>query len=75
MQSPFPYTEEELQVLDAICPMYPKASDKVVKMVFKDLKRGYKPQTELELIDWMDKLIASYTLGEALGLSTLFGTL
>ena len=49
MQSPFPYTEEELQVLDAIRPMYPKASDKVVKMVFKDLKRGYKPQTELEL--------------------------
>ena len=72
MQSPFPYTEEELQVLDAIRPMYPKASDKVVKMVFKDLKRGYKPQTELELIDWMDKLIASYTLGEALA---LFGTL
>ena len=75
MQSPFPYTEEELQVLDAIRPMYPKASDKVVKMVFKDLKRGYKPQTELELIDWMDKLIATYTLGEALGLSALFGTL
>ena len=69
MRPPFHYTEEELQVLDAIRSMYPKASDKVIRMVFKDMKRGYKPQTELELIDWMDKLIASYALGEALGLT------
>ena len=56
-------------MIDAIRSMYPKASDKVIRMVFKDLKRGYKPQTELELIDWMDELIASYALGEALGLT------
>ena len=39
MRSPFPYTEEELQVLDAIRSMYPKASDKVIRMVFKDLRK------------------------------------
>ncbi len=56
-------------MLNAIRSMYPKASDKVVRLVFEDLKRGYKPKTELELIDWMNKLIASYAPGVALGLT------
>ena len=67
VQPPFSYTEEELRVMDAIRSMYPTASD--VHGVFESLKNGYKPQTAPELIEWMDKLIAAYTLGEALGLS------
>lgn len=69
VQPPFSYTEEELRVMDAIRSMYPTASDTVVHGVFESLKNGYKPQTAPELIEWMDKLIAAYTLGEALGLS------
>ena len=70
VQSPFSYTEEELRVMDAIRSMYPTtASDTVVRGVFESLKNGYKPQTAPELIEWMDKLIAAYTLSEALGLS------
>ncbi len=69
VQSPFSYTEEELRVMDAIRSMYPTASDTVVRGVFESLKNGYKPQTAPELIEWMDKLIAAHTLGEALELS------
>ena len=69
VQPPFSYTEEELRVMDAIRSMYPTASDAVVRGVFESLKNGYKPQTAPELIEWMDKLVAAHTLGEALGLS------
>ena len=69
VQPPFSYTEEELRVMGAIRSMYPSASDTVVCGVFESLKNGYKPQTAPELIEWMDKLIAAHTLGEALGLS------
>ena len=69
VQSPFSYTEEELRVMDAIRSMYPTASNTVVRGVFESLKNGYKPQTAPELIEWMDKLIAAHTLGEALGVS------
>ena len=69
VQPPFSYTEEELRVMDAIRSMYPTASDTVMRGVFDSLKNGYKPQTAPELIQWMDKLIAAHTLGEALGLS------
>ena len=69
VQPPFSYTEEELRVMEAIRSMYPTASETVVCGVFESLKKGYKPQTAPELIEWMDKLIVAYTLGEALGLS------
>ena len=69
VQPPFSYTEEELRVMEAIRSMYPTASDTVVRGVFESLKNGYKPQTAPELVEWMDKLIVAYTLGEALGLS------
>ena len=69
VQSPFSYTEEELRVMNAIRSMYPTASNTVVRGVFESLKNGYKPQTAPELIEWMDKLIAAHTLGEALGVS------
>ena len=68
VQPPFSYTEEELRVMEAIRSMYPMASETVVCGVFESLKKGYKPQTAPELIEWMDKLMAAHTLGEALGL-------
>ena len=69
VQPPFSYTEEELRVMEAIRSMHPTASETVVCGVFESLKNGYKPQTAPELIEWMDKLIVAYTLGEAPGLS------
>lgn len=69
VQPPFSYTEEEFRVMEAIRSMYPTASDTVVRGVFESLKKGYKPQTAPELVEWMDKLMAAHTLGEALGSS------
>ena len=34
-------------MLDALRLMYLKTSDKGIRKVFKDLKRGYKPQTKV----------------------------
>jgi hypothetical protein len=47
--------------------MYPKASEKVLKAVIKDLEkcRGKNMSTE-ELADWIGKLITAHTIEEAL---------
>ena len=66
-QSPFHYDEKELAAMDWIRSLYPKASDKVVRGVFESLKKGRSPQTEQELIAWMDKLVAAHTISELLG--------
>ena len=47
--------------------MYPKASEKVLKAVMKDLEkcRG-KNMSTLELADWIGKLVTAHTIEEAL---------
>ena len=46
--------------------MYPKASEKVLKAVMKDLEkcRGKNMSTE-ELADWIGKLVTAHTIEEA----------
>ena len=47
--------------------MYPKASEKVLRAVMKDLEkcRG-KNMSTLELADWIGKLVMAHTIEEAL---------
>ena len=47
--------------------MYPKASEKVLRAVMKDLEqcRGQTMSTE-ELADWIGKLVTAHTIEEAL---------
>ena len=54
-------------VLQALKNMYPKASEKVLKKVIKDLEkcRG-KNMSTLELADWIGKLVTAHTIEEAL---------
>ena len=54
-------------ILQALKNMYPKASDKVLKAVMKDLEkcRG-KNMSTLELADWIGKLVTAHTIEEAL---------
>ena len=58
-------------ILQALKNMYPKASEKVLKAVMKDLEkcRG-KNMSTLELADWIGKLVAARTIQEALRIST-----
>ena len=58
-------------ILQALKNMYPKASEKVLKAVMKDLEkcRG-KNMSTLELADWIGKLVAAHTIQEALRIST-----
>ena len=54
-------------ILQALKNMYPKASEKVLKAVIKDLEkcRG-KNMSTLELADWIGKLVTAHTIEEAL---------
>ena len=54
-------------ILQALKNMYPKASEKVLRAVMKDLEkcRG-KNMSTLELADWIGKLVMAHTVEEAL---------
>ena len=54
-------------ILQALKNMYPKASEKVLRSVIKDLEkcRGKNMSTE-ELADWIGKLVTAHTIEEAL---------
>ena len=54
-------------ILQALKNMYPKASEKVLLAVMKDLEkcRG-KNMSTLELADWIGKLVMAHTIEEAL---------
>ena len=54
-------------ILQALKNMYPKASEKVLRAVMKDLEkcRGKNMSTE-ELADWIGKLVITHTIEEAL---------
>ena len=54
-------------ILQALKNMYPKASEKVLLAVMKDLEkcRG-KNMSTLELADWIGKLMMAHTIEEAL---------
>ena len=54
-------------ILQALKNMYPKASEKVLNSVMKDLEkcRGKNMSTE-ELADWIGKLVTAHTIEEAL---------
>ena len=54
-------------ILQALKNMYPKASEKVLKAVIKDLEkyRGKNMSTE-ELAAWIGKLVTAHTIQEAL---------
>ena len=54
-------------ILQALKNMYPKASEKVLVAVMKDLEkcRGNNMSTE-ELADWIGKLVTAHTIEEAL---------
>ena len=58
-------------ILQALQNMYPKASEKVLRAVMKDLEkcRGKNMSTE-ELADWIDKLVTAHTIEEALRITT-----
>ena len=54
-------------ILQALKNMYPKASEKVLQAVMKDLEkcRGKNMSTE-ELADWIGKLVSAHIIEEAL---------
>ena len=54
-------------ILQALKNMYPKASEKVLNAVMKDLEkcRGKNMSTE-ELVTWIGKLVTAHTIEEAL---------
>lgn len=54
-------------ILEALKSLYPNASEKVLIAVKEDLEklRGKQVST-LELVEWMDKLVAAHTINEAL---------
>ena len=58
-------------ILQALKNMYPKASEKVLRAVIKDLEkcRG-KNMSTLELADWIGKLVTAHTIEEALRINT-----
>ena len=54
-------------ILQALKNMYPKASEKVLRAVMKDLEkcRGKNMSTE-ELVDWIGKLVTAHIIEDAL---------
>ena len=50
-------------ILQALKNMYPKASEKVLRAVMKDLEkcRGKNMSTE-ELVDWIGKLVTAHII-------------
>ena len=54
-------------ILQALKNMYPKASEKVLRAVMKDLEKCHgKNMSTLELADWIGKLVTAHTIEEAL---------
>ena len=54
-------------ILQALKNMYPKASEKVLRAVMKDLEKcRRKNMSTLELADWIGKLVMAHTIEEAL---------
>ena len=54
-------------ILQALKNMYPKASEKVLRAVIKDLERCCgKNMGTLELADWIGKFVTAHTIEEAL---------
>ena len=54
-------------ILQALKNMYPKASEKVLRTVIKDLeKRRGKNMSTDELVDWIGKLVTAHIIEEAL---------
>ena len=54
-------------ILQALKNMYPKASEKVLIAVKKDLEKcSGKNMSTLELADWIGKLVMAHTIEEAL---------
>ena len=54
-------------ILQALKNMYPKASEKVLQTVMKDLEKCCgKNMSTLELADWIGKLVMAHTIEEAL---------
>ena len=58
-------------ILQALKNLYPKASEKVLRAVMKDLEkcRGKNMSTE-ELADWIGKLVTAHTIEEAFRINT-----
>ena len=54
-------------ILQALKNMYPKASEKVLRAVMKDIEkcRGKNMSTE-ELADWIERLVTAHIIEEAL---------
>ena len=54
-------------ILQALKNMYPKASEKVLRAVMRDLEkcRGKNMSTD-ELVDWIGKLVTAHIIEEAL---------
>ena len=54
-------------ILQALKNMYPKASEKVLRAVMKDLEkcRGKNMSTD-ELVDWIGKLVTAHIIEDAL---------
>ncbi len=58
-------------ILQALKNMYPKASEKVLKAVIKDLEKcRRKNMSTEELADWIGKLVMAHTIEEALRINT-----
>ena len=55
-------------ILQALKNMYPKASEKVLRAVMKDLEkcRGKNMSTEELAADWIGKLVTAHIIEEAL---------
>ncbi|MBR2944610.1 MAG: hypothetical protein IKC16_05945 [Clostridia bacterium] len=54
-------------ILQALKNMYPKASEKVLRAVIKDLEKcRRKNMSTEELTDWIGKLVTAHTIEEAL---------
>ena len=54
-------------ILQALKSMYPKASEKVLRAVMKDLEKCRVKNTSTEeLADWIGKLVTAHTIEEAL---------
>ena len=54
-------------ILQALKNMYPKASEKVLRAVMKDLEKCREKNISTEeLADWIGKLVTAHTIQEAL---------
>ena len=58
-------------ILQALKNMYPKANEKVLRAVMKDLEKCRdKDMSGLELFDWMNQLVMAHTIADVLNSNT-----